>query len=72
MAIARYYNEDENPRNDLALPGVPLRDLTDEEFAELPTWLQESVDASPLYRKTKPSGGKSGRKADTGKDEPAE
>lgn len=52
MPIARYY--DESKHDGSAFDGVPLRDLTDDEFAALPAWLQASVDASPLYRKTKP------------------
>ena len=53
MAIARYYDESKNPEG-AVFDGVPLRDLTEEEFAELPAWLQASVDAAPFYRKTKP------------------
>ncbi len=51
--IARYYDEKANPEG-AALPGVPLRDLTTEEFDALPEWLQRSVDAQPMYRKTAP------------------
>lgn len=51
--IARYYQEDKNEDGG-ALPGVPLRDITDEEFDALPAWLQASVDAAPFYRKSKP------------------
>lgn len=53
MAIARYYDESKNP-DGAGLPGVPLRDLEDEEFASYPAWLQESIDAWPAYRKSKP------------------
>ena len=53
MSIARYYDASKNPDGG-ELPGVPLRDLTDDEFAELPAWLQANVDAMPMYRKTKP------------------
>lgn len=56
--IARYYDESKNPSrdpNNLAmLVGVPLRDLTETEYGALPPWLQASVDASPMYRKTRP------------------
>jgi hypothetical protein len=52
-AIARYYDDSKNPDGG-GFPGVPLRDLTESEFEALPEWLQQSVDASPLYRKTKP------------------
>lgn len=51
--IARYYDERKNP-DGAFLPGVPLADLTEEQFDALPKWLQLSVDASPFYRKTKP------------------
>ena len=53
MSIARYYDESKNP-DGAVLDGVPLRDLTVEEFETLPPWLQANVDASPMYRKTKP------------------
>lgn len=52
--IARYYDETKNP-DGAYFPGVPLRDLTADELAELPEWLQRSVDAAPFYRKTKPT-----------------
>lgn len=52
MSIARYYDESKN--DDRGFDGVPLRDLTDDEFASLPPWLQASIDAAPFYRKTKP------------------
>jgi hypothetical protein len=51
--IARYYVAEKNPEGAF-LPGVPLADLSQEQFDALPEWLQQSVDASPLYRKTKP------------------
>lgn len=53
MTIARYYNAEANA-DGAHFPGVPLADLDEETFNALPKWLQESVDASPLYRKTKP------------------
>ncbi len=53
MPIARYYDESKN-EDGSAFDGVPLRDLNEEEFDAMPPWLQASVDASPLYRKTKP------------------
>ena len=64
MPIARYYDDSKND-DGRAFDGVPLRDLTDEEFAALPEWLQLSVDASSLYRKKKP-------RADKAEDAPAE
>jgi hypothetical protein len=57
MAAARYYDESKSEGG--SLPGVPLRDLSQEEFDALPGWLQQSVDASPMYRKTPlPPGGR--------------
>lgn len=64
MPIARYYDASHNPDGG-SLPGVPLRDLTEEEFAELPAWLQESIDANPMYRKTKPRSEKAAAEPDT-------
>lgn len=52
MAPVRYYDSDKNP-DGVSLPGVGLRDLDEEEFAAFPKWLQDSIDASPMYRKTK-------------------
>jgi hypothetical protein len=67
MSIARYYDASANPEA-AALPGVPLRDLTEEEFGELPTYLQESVDAAPFYRKTKPTSAKAAKQASAEKE----
>ena len=47
----RFYDASKNPDGAM-FPGVPLRDLTAEEFEALPLWLQYSVDAAPMYRKT--------------------
>lgn len=57
MTIAYYYDASKNegtPENPAYFAGVPLRDLEQEEFDALPTWLQASVAASPMYRKSKP------------------
>lgn len=51
--VARYYDPSKNP-DGAFLPGVPLADLTEAQFDALPAWLQLSIDASPMYRKTKP------------------
>jgi hypothetical protein len=51
MTVARYYVAEKNKEGG-SFPGVPLRDLTEEEFDALTTWEQASIDASPLYRKT--------------------
>lgn len=52
-SIARYYDETKNPDRGF-FPGVPLRDLTDAEWGALDKRMQESIDACPFYRKTKP------------------
>lgn len=49
MATARYFDKS---KQDGYLPGVPLRDLDEAEFEAFPQWLKDSVDASPMYRKT--------------------
>lgn len=51
--IAWYYNAAKNPDGH-ALIGVPLRDLTEADMAEFPDHTTASIDASDLYRKTKP------------------
>ena len=68
--IARYYDAEKNPDGG-SLPGVPLRDLTEDEFAALPAWLQESVDAQPFFRKTKPESQKADKPAKATKAKPA-
>lgn len=50
--IARYYDASKNEAGGY-LPGVPLRDLTQDEYDALPAWIQASIDASGFYRKTK-------------------
>jgi hypothetical protein len=62
VAVARYYDASANP-DGLFFSGVPLRDLTDDEWNELPEHLQGSVDAAPFYRKTKPTSAKADKKA---------
>ncbi len=52
-SIARYYDAEKNPDR-ASLPGVPLADISEAQFAEYPDWLQASIDAAPFYRKTKP------------------
>lgn len=49
--MPRYYDADKNPTG-AAFDGVPLGDMDDATFDALPGWLQASVDASPMYRKT--------------------
>jgi hypothetical protein len=53
MGTALYFDASKDDGG--MFPGVPKRDLTDEEFEALPKWLQASVEASPMYRRTNPS-----------------
>jgi hypothetical protein len=53
-AVARYYDKEKNAEG-ASLAGVPLRDLTEEDFEALPAHLQRSVDALPFYRRTNPN-----------------
>jgi hypothetical protein len=52
-AIARYYDATKNP-DQAFFPGIPLRDLTQDEWDALSDRMRESIDAAPFYRKTKP------------------
>ncbi len=54
MAIARYYDASKNT-DEASLPGVPLADIDEEVFAAYPEWLQQTIDDTAFYRKTKPS-----------------
>ncbi len=49
-----YYDASKNPEG-AYLDGVPLRDLTDDELAELPAWLRASVLASEFYTAEAPT-----------------
>ena len=51
MAIARYYDTAKNP-DEAYIDGVPLRDITKDEWEALPERLQRAADASVFYRKT--------------------
>jgi hypothetical protein len=62
MAVARYYDASQNPEG-AYFSGVPLRDIEQAEWDELPEHVQQSVDASPFYRKTKPTSAKAEKKA---------
>lgn len=50
MAIVRYFD----PQRDDGgfFPGVPKDDIDESLWNTFPSWLQASVDASPMYRKT--------------------
>lgn len=50
----RFYDSDKNPNGDQHIYGVPLADITEEQYEGYPRWVQEQIDASPLYRKTAP------------------
>jgi len=52
MAPARYFDESHDDGG--SFPGVPKADIDEETFNSYPAWLQASVDAHPMYRKTKP------------------
>lgn len=55
--IARYYDASKNPgtqASPASLPGVPLADIDQATWESLPEHVQADVDASPMYRKTKP------------------
>lgn len=49
-----YYDARKNPEG-RSFDGVPLRDLTDDELAELPAWLRASVLASEFYTAEAPA-----------------
>lgn len=53
MSVARYYRPDKNVEQ-AEFPGVPLRDIEQDEWNVIPAWLQASIDASDIYQKTKP------------------
>ncbi len=54
MATARYFDEAKDDGTQHVY-GVPMRDITDDEYDALPKWLKAQVDASPLYRKSAPT-----------------
>jgi hypothetical protein len=60
---ARYYDAEKN-KEGRYFPGVPQGDIDDATWEALPKWLQETVDASPMYRKTRPDAGKPAPKAE--------
>lgn len=51
--ILYYYDEAANPEGAF-FPGVPLADLTEEQFEEQPVWLQASIAAAKFYKKSAP------------------
>jgi hypothetical protein len=66
--IARYYDESKNAAG-VFLPGVPLADLSESQWAALPEWLQASIDASGWYSATRPREKRSARADDAPEEE---
>ncbi len=60
MAIARYYApyNQEDPARPAFVVGVPLGDIEEAEWDELPQHLKDTAEESGLYLKTKPPAGK--------------
>ena len=53
MPVFRYFDESKF-EDGAAMPlGVPARDLTEDEYNEFPEHVQASIDAWPVFRKTK-------------------
>jgi hypothetical protein len=48
MELVYTYDASLNP-DGASLPGVPLRDLTADDIANVPAWLQSSIAAQPFY-----------------------
>jgi hypothetical protein len=48
MELVYTYDASLNP-DGASLPGVPLRDLTADDLANVPAWLQSSIAAQPFY-----------------------
>lgn len=51
--VELYYDATKNPEGAF-ITGVPLRDVTEDEYKALPKHLQRSALAAPFYRKTRP------------------
>jgi hypothetical protein len=64
MAPVRYLDTDKDDGG--VIPGVPKRDLEQDEYDALPAHLRADVDASYLYRKTKPAAAHAPDKAKDG------
>lgn len=65
MAIMFRYDEKKNPEG-AHLPGVPLADISNEEYLAMPDWLRESLKSAPFY-----SYAQSGRKPAAAEEKPA-
>lgn len=55
MAAKRFFRPDLQSERGTFFPGVPMRDLSEEEFDGLPEWLRNSVDTDPTYQKSPPT-----------------
>ena len=54
MKTARYLAIDAGVVQGMVLAGVPVRDLSEDEWEALPPHVQQDVDGSGWWRKTKP------------------
>lgn len=52
--IAFRYDPTHNPSGG-SLPGVPLKDITVEQFARYEDWLKASIQAQPFYIAVEPA-----------------
>lgn len=52
--IVYQYVAEANPHGGY-LPGVPLRDLTAADVANVPEWLRSSIPAQPFYKAVEPA-----------------
>ncbi len=62
MATKFYYVPPENPAAGTHFVGIPMRDLSDEDYDALTEAQKADVDASELYQATKPRGAKAERR----------
>lgn len=53
MSVARFYDETKNPEGRF-FGGVPLADIDEDTWNGYSDQLKASVDADPMYRKTRP------------------
>lgn len=51
--IVQWYVPEKNP-DGAFFPWAGQHDITEDEFNRLAKWKQDSIDASPMYRRTKP------------------
>jgi hypothetical protein len=53
MAAKRYYDASKNTE-ERSFSGVPLGDISEEQWETYPDHLKASIDAADFYRKTRP------------------